>query len=352
MWFNREDLITYDTIVLNDLKGYVLPHAGTKFCGQLISHTLRFRPRKKPKNIFIIYLPAHPTPNVFWSPKTKQLYNSNDDSLIPLFHEFAVPWLSLMCFLGDIPTYAFNVLDANCDTSRITNETLIVVSADYAHSIEHQKAIELENRASASIMLKSFIDKLRVAIDDERSFRKLYEIIPDDWMLQWIGRSRSSVGYMSFLIRSPEQKKCDGFFVTAYDNEFVARECLGKWQWSQTIEDNMISSVINLAQTTSRLTGGANLDRPIIGYTIYYLYRSSGNFIRGWHGILCGAFYLPTVMLEHTYENGQWIKPGDIEWPNFSEFDMSETLKSLGMKAGFHTNKCELYESSVRHVLI
>ena len=89
MWFDNKDLIDYGIISVSNLKGYVLPHAGTKFSGQLISHTLRFRPMKLPKNIFIIYLPSSSAPNVFWRPKNKNLYDYNESGLIPMYHEFA-----------------------------------------------------------------------------------------------------------------------------------------------------------------------------------------------------------------------------------------------------------------------
>ena len=46
MWFNKNDITFKKKISLDDLHGYVLPHAGTKHTGNIISHTLRFKPKK------------------------------------------------------------------------------------------------------------------------------------------------------------------------------------------------------------------------------------------------------------------------------------------------------------------
>ena len=43
MW---KDLKKCATIIVDDLHGYVLPHAGTKHTGDILSHTLRFKPKK------------------------------------------------------------------------------------------------------------------------------------------------------------------------------------------------------------------------------------------------------------------------------------------------------------------
>ena len=64
MWFNSDDIKIHDIIELNNLHGYVLPHAGTTHTGDILSHTLRFRPQKKFKNILILYLPSNSSPNV------------------------------------------------------------------------------------------------------------------------------------------------------------------------------------------------------------------------------------------------------------------------------------------------
>ena len=64
MWFNSEDLKKEKIITIDNLHGYVLPHAGTAHTGNIMSHTLRFRPKKDFTNIVIIYYPVYDIPNV------------------------------------------------------------------------------------------------------------------------------------------------------------------------------------------------------------------------------------------------------------------------------------------------
>jgi hypothetical protein len=152
----------------------------------------------------------------------------------------------------------------------------------------------------------------------------------------------------------------DGIFVTCYDAEMNARECLGKWyggggseRWTQTNEDAFVNEVTRKARTTSRLTGGKNKDLPITRCVITYLFKdtevaaaatASTGFIRGWHSIRTNAIYLPDVLLEHAKEDGRWITPRDSEWrvsrnhdrntTTTIRFNVSETLRELDEKAG------------------
>ena len=64
MWFNEKHLQKYTKIKINDLCGYVLPHAGTLHTGHIISHTLRFRPNRKISKIIILYYPSSIIPNI------------------------------------------------------------------------------------------------------------------------------------------------------------------------------------------------------------------------------------------------------------------------------------------------
>ena len=64
MWFDSNDLIYKKPIILDDLHGYVLPHAGTKYTKNIINHTLQFKPAKTFEYIKIIYYPSNNTPNV------------------------------------------------------------------------------------------------------------------------------------------------------------------------------------------------------------------------------------------------------------------------------------------------
>ena len=185
------------------------------------------------------------------------------------------------------------------------NNDLIIVSADFSHFLPLQEAIKLENKAAHAIShreLNKDTEYIKI-IDDVKTFNKLYEIIPDNYILQWIGRTRSpgkeAVGYLSFLIREqvdPNQNNPDGLFITAYDDNMQQRECLGEWEWDKIIENKLKERVLRLAATTSRLTSGKYLDVPITNYTITYLYQDNENeFIRGLHGTKSLAFYLPIV---------------------------------------------------------
>ena len=87
MWFNKKDLTIKPIININNLYGYVLPHAGTSYTGQIISHTLRFRPTKTINKIIILYYPASDTPDI-------NIY-TRDGTTLSYYHEYYVPWKSL-----------------------------------------------------------------------------------------------------------------------------------------------------------------------------------------------------------------------------------------------------------------
>ena len=128
-------------------------------------------------------------------------------------------------------------------------------------------------------------------------------------------------------------------------------------------EEELIADVVRKGRSMSRLTGGPTTasNVPIKYCTITYLYRdvhtTPDKFIRGWHGLLASAFYLPEVFLEHTFDNGQWIKPEDKEWPQDYAFRLDDTLASLDRKAGVHVGTSsrgekKLYTSALRYVRI
>ena len=64
MWFKFNDFTKYQNINLDDLHGFVLPHAGTEFTGDILSHTIRFKPTKKFNKIVILYYPSKKIENV------------------------------------------------------------------------------------------------------------------------------------------------------------------------------------------------------------------------------------------------------------------------------------------------
>ena len=357
-WFNKEDInikahnLIHNSLSKNNIKGFVLPHAGTTFTGHILSHTLRFIPKNFFDSILILYYPANKEENIMISHKEKY------------FHEYYVLFKTLDYVSQHIWKYGkkkiqgINVRDINKNIHYntfpiISKKTLLIISADFSHFLPLKNAIKKENCAAHALMHRYFSKYLEClnVVDIKNSFELMYKVIPPDWYLQWIGRTRSpgkqGVGYLSFLIKQPQKKfrKPDGMFITAYDVNMQQRECLGEWFYksniyNKLIENNLLQKVINYAQKTSRLTNGRGLDIPVTHYTITYLYRDNeSNFIRGYHGIKGSAFYLPDVMLENTYNNGQWITPDDQFWPKSNKFKMRQTLHKIREKANSFTRK-------------
>jgi hypothetical protein len=231
------------------------------------------------------------------------------------------------------------------------------------------EALPLENCAAHSLMQKYFTPKCTHQIDHKETVKLLYKLLPNKWQTQWVGRTRSpgkkGVGYLSFLIREPPQpttQPTDSIFITAYDENMQQKECLGEWydknkNWTKKSENILLKKVVHLGNTTGRLTRGRNLHIPISHYTITYLYEDKKNdFIRGWHGIKYNSFYLPDVMLENTFNNGEWININDKIWPKGIRFNMEPTLKQLTQKAGLitdylkrHNKFFTLYSSNETH---
>ena len=166
MWFNSNDLHIKKIIKVDDLHGYVLPHAGTAFTGDIISHTLRFRSEKTFTKVIILYYPASNAPDV-------------DNTY---FHEYYVPWKSMKyIFKNKQITYTgYNLNDlSKKPLPKINGNTLIVVSADFSHFLPFSQAIELENKAAHSIIFKQLNttnDYIKI-VDDSKTFKLLYDII-------------------------------------------------------------------------------------------------------------------------------------------------------------------------------
>ena len=362
MWFRKKDIKINDKdiVYLDDLQGYVLPHDSTQYTGRIISDTLRYRPSPdiidNIETIVIIYLPSHNKPNV------KNRY----------YHEFYVVWNALAMVYTHVDFIGFNVLTGNINElyNTVDESTLVVASVDFSHFLPFKQALVQENCAAHSLMHKQLKGDCMKHVDDVRTFKVLFDILGDVNM-QWIGRTRSpglkGVGYHSYLLRGqpqPTRHKPQGFFVTAYDRKFQQRECLGNWtRWTQEKENKLVEDVVTKGSTTSRLTGGKYLNIPVEYYTVTYLYKERNTnkaFIRGWHGILMDAFYLPDVFLENTFEDGRWITPQDDEWPEINskqKFEMTETFNKLQNKAGSSSDKNHqkpnknyvLYTSHVKH---
>ncbi len=353
MWFHKKDILFHPSVIDSSIRGYVLPHASTTYTGKIISHTLRFRPKFKFNKVCILYYPVSDKPDV-----TDKYY-----------HEFYVPMKCIKHFVDhkwnmkNISFVGMNLRDSKPIKINLS-DTLIIVSADFSHFLPLQKAILLENKAAYSLMFKQHQQSNYINIVDHiLSFKILHKLIPNEWYLQWIGRTRSlgenGVGYLSFFIKEPPSfKNPDGMFVTCYDTKMNQRECLGEWFthkiYTQAIEDKLIYKVINKGQTHSRLTNGANKHYPIKFYTVTYLYKDNKKMIRGYHGVKYEAFYLPNVLLEHTYPNGRWIQSPDTEWQD-GRFMIKETLDKLLTKSKkiYKSDKSyELFRCEVKHIKI
>ena len=324
MWFNKKDLTIHKPIIIDNLHGYVLPHASTKYTGHIMSHTLRFRCRGKVKYIVIIYYPI------------------NDN----YHHEYYVPYKTLKYFLAPFHAIPLNLANPT-SLAKIKllpiKHNLYVVSADFSHFLPLQKAIQLENCAAHSVMFHHNLHCNKI-VDHIDNFKMLKNILHKKYNFQWVGRTRSpgkqAVGYLSFLIRGDKSSRHpNGFFITAYDTEMNTRECLGNLsEWNKHLERDLVKKVLHKARYNSRLTSGKQLNIPVKYYTITYLYKdNSQKFIRGWHSILNGSFFLSDILLENVFNNGKWISPQDTIWPNNNHFKLKETLLKLAKKGG-HDN--------------
>lgn len=324
-WFSKDDIKKLTPITVYNLHGIVLPHAGTSYSGDIISHTLRYRPKKKFENIVIFYLPASDAPDV------------KDE-----YHEYVVPSRCLKLFYPDKNYIGYNMLSNENPSIQEFNlqNTLFIISADFSHFLQFDEAIEKENCAAKSLMFRNYKTVCSDVVDHKKTFKFFFNKFPK-LVLDWVGRTRSpgekGVGYLSFLIRSKinfKRKIPDGFFVTAYDTKMRGRECLGEFDtWNKEIEQEKVNEVLAKARTSSRLTSGKHLDTPVKYYQITYLFKQeTKDFIRGWHSIKGEAFYLSDVFLENTFEDGQWIK-NQVEWrQNDNNFDLTETFNMLHSK--------------------
>ena len=295
-WFHSEDLLasssTRDesTVEVDDVYGYVLPHAGTKYTSDIIQHTFRFRPIniEVVKRVYIYYYPANEKPDVIL-PRGDTTSNNDDDIIRSALsdtasachHELYVPFRTILHYFRqwNVNTSGITFIPVNIrrdfiarrgggggtrtfrqTKSRIPqrsvkyratfarNRDFFIISADFSHHKPFQYAIPAENKAAHAIVTGSLNSRngsitsshdasYLNEIDDARTFRAFMRRHPN-LSFQWIGRTRSpgesAVGYLSFLIRpafqpSKSETPIDGIFVTCYDAGMNARECLGEW---------------------------------------------------------------------------------------------------------------------------
>uniref|UniRef100_A0A6C0I1D0 Uncharacterized protein n=1 Tax=viral metagenome TaxID=1070528 RepID=A0A6C0I1D0_9ZZZZ len=350
-WYHSSDLTVLPNITVDKLHGYVLPHAGTRFTGPIISHTLRFKPIIKYKKAIIFYYPASKYEDIEIEDSSGKNY---------YYHEYYVPWQSCLYLLGrDIEYIPFNARLNKIPPIEFSPEVLIIVSSDFSHFYPFHTGFQLENKAAHALMHKFLQLPCAKIIDDYRTYEILFDYIPENYYLKWLGHDRSDtngVGYMSFLLLSRVERKFDGLFVTVYDEQMDAHECLGSWN-TNINEEDFIKHTLKSATETSRLTQGEKIGIPIKFITITYLHKEldkSISFIRGWHSIYAyGAFYLSDVLLEHSYPNGNWIKHSDTEWRQTDKtFSLSDTFNSLKKKSNQFNALCnlQLYYSEIKTI--
>lgn len=345
-WFCPNDLTKLSNIQVDEIHGYVLPHGGTKYTGPIISHTLRFKPIIPFRRAIIFYYPASEDEDI--------IFDNNK-----YYHEYYVPWQSCIHLLDPNIEYIPYNARINQIPPSILPEDLIIISSDFSHFYPFHIGFQLENKAAHALIHKNINHSpYNKVIDDYRTYQILFDHIPEDYYLKWLGHDRSNtdgVGYMSFLLLSTVRKPFDGLFVTIFDDQMEAHECLGSWD-KNINEEEFIQHTLLTAAKTSRLTGGEKIGTPIKFITITYLHKELNkniSFIRGWHSISAyGAFYLSDVLLEHSYPNGNWIKQKDIEWQLGNDFKLDDTFDSLKKKSNQLNSLCnlQLYYSDIRTI--
>lgn len=291
-WFHSKDLsstIDRPSIVVDDIYGYVLPHAGTQYTGDIIQHTLQFRPKNvdEIKHVYIYYFPANEKPDIMIP--DADAHDTNDETIdnrvilssistSDCHHELYVPFRTILHYFRkwnvNIKGIKFLPVNIRNIQNKWMNEgaggrhtyrrrrdklhhrkkktrrrhrhvsgSFYIISADFSHHKPFQYAIPNENKAAHAIVTDSlecaydtppYLDE----IDDVRTFR-VFKTKHPNLSFQWIGRTRSpgedAVGYHSFLIRpefhpmKTDAQPIDGIFVTWYDSKMNARECLGEW---------------------------------------------------------------------------------------------------------------------------
>ena len=294
-WFHSEDLTPSTerpSIVVDDIYGYVLPHAGTQYTGDIIQHTLQFRPQniEEIKHVYIYYFPANQKPDI--TIPDADAHDTSDETLdnrvilssistSDCDHELYVPFRTILHYFRkwNVNTKGIKFVPVNIRNIQnkwLNNEgaggrpksrrrrrghklhhhkkktrrrhrhisgSFYIISADFSHHKPFDYAIHNENKAAHAIVTDSlecaydtppYLDE----IDDVRTFR-VFKTKHPNLSFQWIGRTRSpgenAVGYHSFLIRpvfqpmKRDSPSIDGIFVTCYDSKMNARECLGEW---------------------------------------------------------------------------------------------------------------------------
>ena len=127
---HKNDLKFHQSVADKSIRGYVLPHAGTKYTGKIISHTLRFKPTYKFKKVVIIYYPVSDKPNVH-----NRYYHEYYVPMKSIKHFIDNKWnMKKVSYVGINLRSDINKLDITDITDTVdTTDSLIIVSADFSH---------------------------------------------------------------------------------------------------------------------------------------------------------------------------------------------------------------------------
>ena len=360
----------WERVSVNDMHGISLPHASTTVpaCARVINHTLRFTPpNERLKQILVLYVPAS-IDEFDALNDMENLPKAWHASVLPhAYHEALVPMLSIMHHWPQTKKSEWRLV--NVQRQRVPahmRAAFVVVSADWTHFLPLQRALKIENAAAVALQQgKLSHPAFTGAVDAAIAFREVRRLHRARYVWQWVGRGHSDpdesrgggVGYLSFILREKPQldyvlRNAVGFFVTAYDSAFKARECLGEYTVSQKALQQLIQDVVRKASGSHPRLQPNNPNFSNVPYiTITPLYNARGKFIRGWHAVrACGSLYLKDVFLEHTYPNGTWISPNDQNWKNSGAWSMQPTLSKLKNKthssgAAPQCNRLELFST-------
>lgn len=348
MWFDPAHLSRKPRIPTEGMCGISIPHAGTAHCGGCLSHALRFVPTKMPARLVLVYEPASATPDA--------LDERPSEVRVPAkhaYHELIVPLRAILWLWPE--TIAAKWLFVNARTQTVRGRpSFMIVSCDWSHGLPLQQAVYLENRAVKSLLFGNLhSDAARTAIDSPRAFQQT----PKGTHWEWIGRGFSKgtrpVGYMSLLLRKRRPiQRAYGYFVTAYDDAYRARECLGEIGNPSTAAlEALVERVVRLASRAApRLDHslGAAPVRHLLVTELHHTHPGE-RFVRGLHSAsACGATYISNVFLEHVMQNGVWVGPTQTRWTGGrGPWSFRPTLRRLAKKGGRRCEYPTLYRSRV-----
>ena len=358
-WFSPRDLPLHPRrrTTVDGMRGISLPHAGTRHCGHVLAHALRFVPPAMPTRIVVVYQPVSPTPNVL-KEHTRNAHRGFPLPAEHAYHEALVPVYAMCTLWPEVRGASWAFVNVNArepppphDEADTEEGAFVVVSCDWSHHLPMNEAMPLEDRAVVALQHgKLDSAAARAAMDSVGAFKVAQQIRPNPgpFVWQWVGRSRSGgergVGYLAFLLRRTDVEGASKYFVSAYDEEFRLRECLGTSGTSgkNPTQAELRDLMRRVARSGSRARPRLNRDLgpgrvPYLTVTAMYDDEPApgagaavveNEFIRGWHSVsACGATYVASVFLKHVFEGGGWIHADATKWHSSATTTKPDTEK-------------------------